>query len=262
MKSKIMSILVVMLFIASAVINVIGGTDVNASHHNINEVVNEKFDLGHPSDFEVDAYCGGFTLWTDLYRIQIDSQGHGVYSICYAEDRDTADFTEIIQFNLDQNEMNQLWDEIVNNDFFNLNESYSESDIFPDTDIQISGGTFANIIITANGEQHVVETQHIDVPEFDNIMMAINSVTPGDNDLFYNGLLNIPPFTPASPSGPTSGNYRQEHTYVTSAFDIDLDDLYYRFDWGDGEISDWMGPFEPLEIASLNHKWSRKGDYE
>jgi len=257
MQKKIISILVCMLLLTSAFI-------IASADSQIETNVKKDFvtSLDAPGDFNLDAYCGGYSPWEDWYRIQIDSEGHGIYSICYAEDRDVAEYTEIDQFDLSQNELDQLWDEIVESNFFNLNEEYSELDIFPGTDLEISGGTFANIIITGDGQEHMVETQHIGVSQFDNIMMMINTVTPGDSDLFYNGLLNNPPFVPAIPSGPTSGHYRFEHTYTSSAVDIDNDNLYYRFDWGDGEISDWTGPFESGEIASINHKWASQGDYE
>lgn len=255
MLKKITTILLGMVLITYAFIISTAGTQENE-----NDVLLSN--LEPPNDFNLDAYCGGYAFWEDLYRVQIDSEGNGVYSIGYSEDRENAEYTEIDQFTLDQSEMNFLWDEIVNNDFFNLNEIYSESDIFPDTDIEISGGTFANIIVIGNGQEHMVETRHIGVPQFDNIMTAINTVTPGENDLFYNGLLNIPPFAPESPTGPTNGDYRQEHTYTTSAIDLDNDNLYYKFDWGDGDISEWTGPFESGEIASEKHKWSNQGDYE
>ncbi len=262
MKRKIVGILVVTLLIAAATLPVVGINDVENEKKNYsNSVVYENNNFGSPDDFNLDAFCGGFTFWTEIYRVKIDNQGNGIYSICYPKDRGTSKFTEIIQFNLDQSQMNQLWDEIVNNDFFNL-EGYTESDVFPDTDIIISGGTFANIIIIANGEKHAVETRHFTVTEFDNIMMKINSVTPLENDLFYNGILNTPPLTPSIPSGPESGNFKEEHTYTTSGFDMDMDDLYFRIDWGDGTISDWTGPFDSLDSASINHKWMGQGNYQ
>lgn len=232
-------------------------------HANSNQKKEKKYITSAiaPDDFNLDAFCGGYTLWTEIYRIQIDNEGNGIYSICYPENRETSEYTEITQFDLDENELNQLWDEIQNNDFFNL-EDYSELDLFPDSDIIVSGGTFATIIVTANGEKHAVETRHFTVTEFDNIMIAINGLTPEENDLFYNGLLNSPPQAPSIPFGLQSGNYKEEQTYSTSCFDFDWDDLYFRFDWGDGTISDWIGPFESLENVSMNHKWNSKGDYE
>ena len=245
-----------MLFIFSSI--TITSGDANTSRKKETKSITA---ISPPDDFELDAFCGGYTFWTEIYRVQIDNEGNGVYSICYEENRDTSKFTEITQFDLNQNEMDQLWNSILNNDFFNL-EDYSEEDVYPDTDILVSGGTFATIIITANGEKHAVQTNHFSVDEFDNIMIVINSVTPGDDDLFYNGILNTPPQTPATPSGPESGDFKEEHTYTTSALDFDMDDLYFRFDWGDGSISDWTGPFESIETISMNHKWNRKGDYE
>ena len=76
--------------------------------------------LDYPDDFELDAYGGGFPPWTEWYRIQIDNEGNGIYSTLYAGDRETSDFTLIDEFELTENEMNQLWNEFESNDFFNL----------------------------------------------------------------------------------------------------------------------------------------------
>ncbi|UCG42469.1 MAG: PQQ-like beta-propeller repeat protein [candidate division WOR-3 bacterium] len=34
-----------------------------------------------------------------------------------------------------------------------------------------------------------------------------------------------------------------------------------RFDWGDGEVSDWSGPTEPGEEAAMSHTWTEPDDY-
>ncbi len=256
MQKKLIGFFIVMLVVSSSWVLASENTNLKEDNSNSNFLT-----LSVPDDFELDAYCGGFSLWTEVYRVQIDSSGHGVYSILYPADRDTASFTEIDQFDLTQSALNQLWNEIVSNDFFSLNEVYSESDIFPDSDIQISGGTFANIMVVGDGLKHMVETRHVGVPQFDNIMLAINSITPGDYNLYYNGLYNVPPFTPSTPSGPTSGNCRKEYAYTTSAVDIDRDDLYYRFDWGDGTYSDWVGPYSSGDTVSVVHKWGKQGEY-
>jgi len=260
MKRKIIGSFIVMFLIATATLPVIGTNDIKERNFN-NYDSNEFYNIDCPDDFELDAYGGGFAPWTNWYRIQIDNEGHGVYLIMYAEDRNTSDFTEIDQFDLTQNEMNQLWNQIESSDFFNLNSMYSESDIFTDSDIEISEGSFANVTITGNNNTNTVETQHIGVPEFDEIMSKINSLTPGDYDLFYQGVNNNPPFRPLSLSGQTNGKPREEYTYTTLAADIDQDKLYYQFDWGDNTQSEWIGPFDSGENVSVKHEWSKKGNY-
>jgi len=69
------------------------------------------------------------------------------------------------------------------------------------------------------------------------------------------------PLKPAKPSGPTSGETGVEYTYTTSTWDPDENELYYKWDWGDGTVSDWIGPYGPNETASASHEWSVEGEY-
>ncbi len=73
---------------------------------------------------------------------------------------------------------------------------------------------------------------------------------------------NSPPNKPSRPSGPTRGFVGREYSYSTSAVDPDGDKLYYLFDWGDGNNSGWLGPYNSGEIIKANHTWREKGNYE
>ncbi len=70
------------------------------------------------------------------------------------------------------------------------------------------------------------------------------------------------PDKPDAPDGPTSGEINVEHTYTASTTDPDGDDVFYLFDWGDGEFSGWIGPFDSGDTASASHSWKSEGDYE
>jgi hypothetical protein len=74
-------------------------------------------------------------------------------------------------------ELEQIWQAIQDNDFFNINGEHSNPDI--------EDRTFAHLIVRANGNTHEVTTQNIAVPAFDNIMAVINGVTPPGNELKY-----------------------------------------------------------------------------
>jgi len=52
---------------------------------------------------------------------------------------------------------------------------------------------------------------------------------------------NSAPNTPVIPTGPSSGYVQTSYSFDTSGTDPDGDLLTYRFDWGDGNISDWGG---------------------
>ena len=70
-----------------------------------------------------------------------------------------------------------------------------------------------------------------------------------------------PPVKPNAPSGPTSGVINIEYTYSAVTTDPNGDKIYYMFDWGNGEFSGWIGPYNSGTPASGTHKWSKKGDY-
>jgi hypothetical protein len=73
---------------------------------------------------------------------------------------------------------------------------------------------------------------------------------------------DYPPYSPHSPYGPTSGKTGIVYNYTTNTIDPDDDQVYYKWNWGDGTISDWLGPFPSDEIATSQHTWNKKGWYQ
>ena len=65
------------------------------------------------------------------------------------------------------------------------------------------------------------------------------------------------------PFGPNSGIPGEEYTFC-----IDLPDnpdcapFYVMWDWGDGDTSDWFGPYGAGETVCANHSWNESGIYE
>ena len=74
--------------------------------------------------------------------------------------------------------------------------------------------------------------------------------------------VNNPPNQPIKPIGSTKGQEGQELDYHTLAIDIDGDDIYYWFEWGNGENSGWLGPYPSVEIINKSHVWMESGEYE
>ena len=72
---------------------------------------------------------------------------------------------------------------------------------------------------------------------------------------------NTPPEQPERPSGKESGNTGSTYLYSTSTTDVDEDPVYYMWDWGDGTISEWVGPFGSGLTATAQHSWTEKGTY-
>jgi len=73
---------------------------------------------------------------------------------------------------------------------------------------------------------------------------------------------NEKPEKPVKPTGTTSGKAGEQYTYTTSTTDPEGDDVYYMFDWGDGDFSDWLGPYASDESVSSSYTWSQQGDYQ
>ena len=53
-----------------------------------------------------------------------------------------------------------------------------------------------------------------------------------------------------------------EYTFTTSTTDPEGEDIYYKFDWGDGTISDWIGPYTSGATGEGSYTWSTAGIYD
>ena len=71
-----------------------------------------------------------------------------------------------------------------------------------------------------------------------------------------------PPDVPNTPDGPTEGIEGVELTFSTSTIDPDGDQLYYKFDWGDGTYSYWLGPYNSGETIEASNSWNKVGIYD
>ena len=73
---------------------------------------------------------------------------------------------------------------------------------------------------------------------------------------------NTAPDKPSKPNGPSSGIPFLKYTFETNTSDPDEDTIYYKWDWGNGEISEWIGPFASGDIVKETYRWNEKGSYE
>ena len=62
-------------------------------------------------------------------------------------------------------------------------------------------------------------------------------------------------------NGPSSGKINTPYTFTAISTDVENDSLFYYFDWGDGQTSDWLGPFTTGIMCQVNHTWERTGDF-
>lgn len=74
--------------------------------------------------------------------------------------------------------------------------------------------------------------------------------------------LNGEPQKPATPEGTTSGKVGDYYNYTVTTVDVDGDQLYYLFDWGDGTNSGWLGPYDSNKLCKASNNWTQKGTYE
>ena len=86
-----------------------------------------------------------------------------------------------------------------------------------------------------------------------------------DKEVKYDTIVDIEkdktPDKPVKPDGATSIKTGESHTYTSKAVDPYNDELYYAFDWGDGEQS-IIGPVSSGETVTASHSWSSKGSYD
>lgn len=134
----------------------------------------------YPPDFTVIAGAGGVMAAHPNRLVVIDASGAASFCFTAPADRDTGRCTTLTPFTLTTDNLNTIWNAVQTNGFFALpSESLNKS---------ISDGTFAHLVIKANGVTHEVLTQNQAVDPLDNIVKAMNSVLPSAYRLKYNAI--------------------------------------------------------------------------
>jgi len=72
---------------------------------------------------------------------------------------------------------------------------------------------------------------------------------------------SYPPKIPVI-DGPEFGRINKEYEYTTVTTDPEGDQILYMVDWGDGTITDWIGPVNSGEPFYQSHSWSEIGSYD
>jgi PKD repeat protein len=86
--------------------------------------------------------------------------------------------------------------------------------------------------------------------------------TYGDMAFQLYGGLNIPPVPPRI-HGTTTGEINVNYKFWTEPItDPSGDTLYCRWDWGDGNITNWLGPFDEGSVLIESHTWTREDVYD
>ncbi|EMR75540.1 F5/8 type C domain-containing protein [Thermoplasmatales archaeon SCGC AB-540-F20] len=68
---------------------------------------------------------------------------------------------------------------------------------------------------------------------------------------------------PSAPDieGPTDGKVGETYEYKFKSTDPEGHDVYYYIDWDDGNVEEWIGPYDSGEEVIVDHTWTKKGTY-
>ncbi|MBN2603092.1 MAG: PKD domain-containing protein, partial [Candidatus Thermoplasmatota archaeon] len=125
-----------------------------------------------------------------------------------------------------------------------------DNDGFQDFLVRFNMSELLSLIV--EGNNLFIITGNITNPLSESFYLA------GASSLQFNG---ESPNVPGKPLGNISVNPYVNLTLTTSSFDPENSGIYYRFDWGDGNISNWFGPYKSGENCIVNHLWIYCGEY-
>ncbi len=77
-----------------------------------------------------------------------------------------------------------------------------------------------------------------------------------------NELINNAPIAPSEPIGPSDGNAGTEYQFQASTLDGEDNEIYYMWDWGNGDFSAWEGPYSSGETCTEPYTWFDAGTYD
>lgn len=78
---------------------------------------------------------------------------------------------------------------------------------------------------------------------------------------YFKTRINTPPANPKQPDGPSDGSVGVNYEFSTKTTDMDNDQVFYKWDWGDGNYSDWLGPYLQNTEAYGSYAWSDGGNF-
>jgi hypothetical protein len=69
---------------------------------------------------------------------------------------------------------------------------------------------------------------------------------------------------PEKPEGQNQVRNRSRYEYSTRIMNMhqNHNGLYYQFSWGEGNFSEWIGPYNNNERVRSEHQWSEPGSYQ
>jgi hypothetical protein len=151
------------------------------------------------------------------------------------------------------------------NDIIELNEYNNKT---------LSTFGYRHFLSDENGSYHIsiCPKEPVNTPQKYYIMaknilsnqVLINETIPlkeGENltlNLIFSG---SSPDKPTKPIGRKIGKTNRKYIFFTTTNDMDNNNISYKFNWGDGNYSEWIGPFYPNKIIFTNHTWFKNEKY-
>ncbi len=128
-----------------------------------------------PKDLKIEGSSGSLLPGGENYALEISANGEARYTR-YRPD-EFGPPLEQATFTVNEADLEALWTAIQQVDFFALEPRYAAGDVVD--------GSFAGLIITADGRTHQVEVENASVPRFEDLLKAVNRITPSGMDLRY-----------------------------------------------------------------------------
>jgi PBP1b-binding outer membrane lipoprotein LpoB len=72
---------------------------------------------------------------------------------------------------------------------------------------------------------------------------------------------NNPPYAPYTPRGPANGLVSESYDFSSLAIDPNYDSVAIRFDWGNGDTSDWSQLVATDQIVTMSCSWTLPNTY-
>jgi len=73
---------------------------------------------------------------------------------------------------------------------------------------------------------------------------------------------NEPPLRPGIPEGPTEGKAETDYQFSGITTDPEGDQIWYKWSWGDGSESNWLGPYASGDTCEATHQWAEKDTFQ
>jgi hypothetical protein len=112
----------------------------------------------------------------------------------------------------------------------------------------------------------LINVSHIwhDEGEYNISLFAEASTGQQSQSVYHQILIEVMVEYPTKPfvTGPSQAGSNIVLNFSAVSEDAYADEIYYQWDFGDGNITDWLGPYEPGIPMITNYSWFENGEYQ